>query len=197
MASHEQIEANRQNAKKSKGPITESGKSVAKLNAVKHGLSSKNVVIPGEDPEEFEELRRQDISRSWLMGDAKPGDDQRRLYAAAHDQIQTNIGVLKPGMSFREVSEAAWKIPEDYLSLRYGSLIHGVGLADEYPSIKHWADFETKGYDGIVKPGMTLCVESFIGAEGGKEGVKLEEQVLITETGAECLSSYPYETDWL
>ena len=59
MASHAQIEANRQNAKKSTGLITESGKSVAKLNAVKHGLSSKNVVIPGEDPEEFEELRRQ------------------------------------------------------------------------------------------------------------------------------------------
>ncbi len=44
---------------------------------------------------------------------------------------------------------------------------------------------------------MTLCVESFIGAEGGKEGVKLEEQVLIAKDGAECLSSYPMEEDWL
>ena len=59
MASQAQIEANRQNAKKSTGPIIESGKSVAKLNVVKHGLSSENVVIPGEDPEEFENLRRQ------------------------------------------------------------------------------------------------------------------------------------------
>jgi hypothetical protein len=42
-----------------------------------------------------------------------------------------------------------------------------------------------------------LCVESFIGAEGGKEGVKLEEQVLITEAGAERLSSYPMEEDWI
>ncbi len=31
---------------------------------------------------------------------------------------------------------------------------------------------------------MTLCVESFIGAEAGKKGVKLEEQVLLTEAGA-------------
>ncbi len=46
-------------------------------------------------------------------------------------------------------------------------------------------------------PGMTLCVESFIGAEGGKEGVKLEEQVLITADGVEMLSSYPMEEDWL
>ncbi len=100
-------------------------------------------------------------------------------------------------MSFHEISEAAWPIPEEFLSNRYGSLIHGVGLADEYPGIKHWPDFPAKGYDGLIAPGMTLCVESFIGAEGGKEGVKLEEQVLITEAGAERLSSYPMEEDWL
>ena len=44
---------------------------------------------------------------------------------------------------------------------------------------------------------MTLCVESFIGVEGGKEGVKLEEQVLITRDGIDQLSSYPLEEDWL
>jgi Xaa-Pro aminopeptidase len=40
---------------------------------------------------------------------------------------------------------------------------------------------------------MTLCVESYIGAEGGTEGVKLEEQVLITETGVQRLSTFPFE----
>jgi hypothetical protein len=44
---------------------------------------------------------------------------------------------------------------------------------------------------------MTLCIEASIGAEGGTEGVKLEEQVPITEAGAERLSSYPMEEDWL
>ncbi len=137
-----------------------------------------------------------DVSRAWVCGD-KPDDAQRRLYAAAYEQIQHNIAVLRAGKTFREVSEQAWPIPEDYLSNRYGSLIHGVGLADEYPSIKHWADFPEKGYDGLLEEGMTLCVESFIGADGGREGVKLEEQVLITKDGAELLSSYPLEEDWL
>ena len=31
------------------------------------------------------------------------------------------------------------------------------------------------------------------GAEGGGEGVKLEEQVLITDTGSETLSHYPFD----
>ncbi len=41
---------------------------------------------------------------------------------------------------------------------------------------------------------MTLCVEAYVGAEGGHEGVKLEEQIVITAAGVEPLSSYPYET---
>ena len=138
-----------------------------------------------------------DISRSWRSGDGRPDDVQRRIYADAYAQIMHNISILRPGMSFREVSERAWPIPEQYLSNRYSSMIHGVGLADEYPSIRHWVDFEHSGYDGLIKPGMTLCVESFIGVDGGREGVKLEEQVLITDQGCEPLSNYPYEVDWL
>ena len=44
---------------------------------------------------------------------------------------------------------------------------------------------------------MVMCVEALIGAEGGKECVKLEEQVLITEHGHEQLTTYPLEEHWL
>lgn len=138
-----------------------------------------------------------DISRAWRCGGGRPGDEQRRLYHAACEQVHHNLEILKPGMSFREVSEKSWPIPEEYLEARYSSMIHGVGLADEYPSIKYWPDFEAKGYDGILEPGMTLCIESFIAAPDSREGVKLEEQVLITDTGCEKLSGYPLEDDWL
>ena len=40
---------------------------------------------------------------------------------------------------------------------------------------------------------MTLCGESYIGAEDGTEGVKLEQQMLVTETGTELLSTFPFE----
>ncbi len=137
-----------------------------------------------------------DISRAWVCGD-RPSDEQRRLYALAHRQIQHNKSILKAGKTFREVSQEAWPIPEACRSNRYSSVMHGVGLADEYPSLKHWEDYPARGYDGVLEAGMTLCVESFIGVEGGREGVKLEEQVLITEDGIEPLSGYPLEEDWL
>ncbi len=100
-------------------------------------------------------------------------------------------------MSFKEVSKNCWKIPEEFFSHRYTTLIHGVGLADEYPNINHWDQFRAHGYDGLIEPGMTLCVESFIGKEGGREGVKLEEQILITENGVKLLSTYPFEVNML
>ena len=54
-------------------------------------------------------------------------------------------------------------------------------------------DCDESGYDGVVEPGMTICVESYIGEDGGAEGVKLEQQVLITEDGNELISTFPFE----
>ena len=48
---------------------------------------------------------------------------------------------------------------------------------------------------GFFKPGMVLCVETYVGRFSGGPGVKLEEQVLVTEGGHELLTSYPFESD--
>jgi Xaa-Pro aminopeptidase len=131
-----------------------------------------------------------DMSRTWLAGDGHATDEQRALYAIAEDQIAANISLLAPGRSFRELSQAATSVPADCLPNRYSVLFHGVGLCDEYPAVPYPSDWERSGYDGVLEAGMVLCVESYVGRHGGREGVKLEEQVLITETGHECLSTY-------
>jgi len=56
MASRKQVAANRRNAKKSTGPKSRRGKQVTRINALKHGLRAEQVVIPGEDPKEFNDL---------------------------------------------------------------------------------------------------------------------------------------------
>ncbi len=132
-----------------------------------------------------------DISRTWLTGDGAATNDQRALYAMAREQIALNTDILKPGATFRELADTAASLPADCLANRYSCLLHGVGLCDEYPSIPYPEDWEGSGYDGVLEAGMVVCVESYCGRHGGHEGVKLEEQVLITETGPECLSSYP------
>ena len=53
MTSQARIAANRCNAAKSTGPRTAEGKAIVAQNAVKHGLLAQEVVIKGEDPQEF------------------------------------------------------------------------------------------------------------------------------------------------
>lgn len=134
-----------------------------------------------------------DMSRSWICGEEKPTNEQARIYNLAAESIQHHVNMLKPGMSFREASEKCWTIPDEFVDNRYGVIMHGVGLADEYPAIKYKLDYQEYGYDGMFEPGMTLCVEAYIGSIHGGEGIKLEEQVLITDTGCEQLTSYPLE----
>ena len=54
MASDKQVSANRQNAAKSTGPITQNGKLQSRRNALRHGLTAATVVPAIEDTEEFE-----------------------------------------------------------------------------------------------------------------------------------------------
>ncbi|MDD9724735.1 Xaa-Pro peptidase family protein [Roseovarius sp. SK2] len=138
-----------------------------------------------------------DFSRTFHSGPGKPSVTQRELYKVAHEQVHHNKGILRPGMTFRDYADAAWDIPEQYYANRYYLSAHGCGMTGEYPYLYHHGDFPDAGYDGVIEPGMTLCVESYIGAEGGTEGVKLEQQVLITQTGVELLSRFPFEDDLL
>ena len=58
------------------------------------------------------------------------------------DQIHYNIDLVKPGVSFREFSETAWRIPNAYVANRYSCVFHGVGMCDEWPKAAHVQDLE-------------------------------------------------------
>ncbi|KAF4461244.1 peptidase yqhT [Fusarium albosuccineum] len=130
---------------------------------------------------------------SFHAGPDPPSDEQRELYKAVYVQVHHNMDMLKPGLTFREYADQAWDMPEQCWANRYFLSAHGCGLTGEYPYLYHLGDVPEAGYDGVIEPGMILCVESYIGKEGGTQGVKLEQQVLVTETGIELLPKFPFE----
>lgn len=134
-----------------------------------------------------------DISRSWLVGEGKPRDDQQRLYALAHEQVSRNLELFQPGRSYYEIADLAWQLPEPYGAFEIPCVAHGIGLCNEFPLVLHKDRIRAQGHDGLVEPGMVFCVESYVGAPGGGEGVKLEQQILVTETGVELLSDLEFE----
>ena len=134
-----------------------------------------------------------DISRTYRCGPGRPTPKQRELYGLALEQIHFNIDLVRPGVTFAEFSEKAWNIPDAYVANRYSNVLHGIGLADEWPKVAHRQDVQRSGYDGMLEENMTVCVESYIGETGGTEGIKLEQQVLVTRDGCQLLSTYPFE----
>ncbi|MBC3486693.1 aminopeptidase P family protein [Pseudomonas sp. SWRI50] len=138
-----------------------------------------------------------DMSRSWMCGGLEPTAEQKRLYRIAHEHIQVNADMVKPGVRFSELTANGHRLPESCRAQRYGVMFHGVGLCDEYPCIRYPEDFDAYGYEGELQPGMALCVEAYVGEVGGRDGIKLENQLLVTETGYEVLTHYPFEGSFL
>jgi len=101
--------------------------------------------------------------------------------------------MLRPGISIPELTANCHKLDDKFQALKYGCMMHGVGLCDEWPLVAY-PDKEVPGaFDYVLEPGMVLCVEASVGEVGGDFSIKLEDQVLITEDGYENLTTYPFD----
>ncbi|SLN59675.1 putative peptidase [Roseovarius litorisediminis] len=134
-----------------------------------------------------------DISRSWWIGDQKPRPDM--IYAMQHgvEHIRTNMEMLKPGVMIPELTANTHVLDDKFQAQKYGCLMHGVGLCDEWPLVSYPDKAVAGAFDYALEPGMTLCVEALVGEVGGDFSIKLEDQVLITEDGYENLTKYPFD----
>ncbi len=134
-----------------------------------------------------------DISRTWWVGDQKPRPDM--IYAMQHavEHIQTNMQMLKPGVMIPELSAGTHVLDAQFQAGKYGCLMHGVGLCDEWPLVAYPDHAVAGAYDYPLEAGMVLCVEALVQPEGGDFAIKLEDQVLVTEDGFENLTRYPFD----
>jgi Xaa-Pro aminopeptidase len=132
-----------------------------------------------------------DVSRTFLCGDV-PSAGQVELYKVAHEIMVGMREVLRPGMSYDEFARAAPALPARFQPQQYECMVHGAGLEDESPTI-YYPGQAPNPTDVHIVPDMALCFEVYVGEVGGEYGVKLEDQVLVTERGAEPLCTYPYD----
>ena len=128
-----------------------------------------------------------DHARSVSIGDPTP--QQIEAYEATIAAVQAGIAAIVPGATASDVAIAGRRALEARgfeLEGRFQGFGHGIGLGWDAP----W--LIPNDHTPLV-PGMVLCVEAYIGAVGGRHGVKLENQVLITETGSENLTRCPFD----
>lgn len=138
-----------------------------------------------------------DICRTFLCGDKSPTHEQRELYRRAHEQVMFNMGLLQVGRSFREIAAAAMYLPEEYH--QFHRIAHGSGMGiGEYPAIGKRPGFEDSFvHEGVIEEGMVLCVGSYAGKQDGRQGVRLEQTVVIRSSGPELLSNLSFDDQFL
>jgi hypothetical protein len=108
MPSQKQIDANRRNAQKSTGPVTEAGKAVAKFNALRHGMTVQSAVLPYEDHLAYamlreallghyapaniaEELLVDVVANSYLLPRTRPGAGGNLLQSSLRDVERADL----------------------------------------------------------------------------------------------------------
>ena len=107
MATPAQIDANRANAQKSTGPRSAEGKSASRFNALKHGIDAASIVIPGEDPADYDALvaayhrdfRPESPSETFHVDTMLRADWQKRRLQRVEADLHRTLLAETPGAS--------------------------------------------------------------------------------------------------
>ena len=128
-----------------------------------------------------------DFVRTMLVGD-KPTSEQKALYRECYDSLSKAMNACKAGVGTDKVAEALpYGTFEDF-SL---NIAHGVGLnIHERPFTTHMF---SKDYPIELKPNCYMAIETYAAKPGGADGVRLEEDFVVTETGYKTFSRYPFD----
>jgi Xaa-Pro dipeptidase len=164
------------------------GVQVGPYSALPHGSVTPQVIKEGTilliDGGCEVEGYNSDLSRTFVLG--KATDKMKAVFAIEQRAQQAALAVARPGVECQAVDAAARKVITDagygpdykYFTHRVG---HGIGMdGHEWPYL-------VRGNTLKLEPGMTFSDEPGIYIPG-EFGVRLEDDMLITENGAELLT---------
>ncbi|MCY3979077.1 MAG: Xaa-Pro peptidase family protein [Chloroflexi bacterium] len=125
-----------------------------------------------------------DITRTVFVGEAT--DEQRAFYAVVQRANEVGRQAAGPGVTCESVDLATRQV---FIDAGYAHLIrhrtgHGLGME------AHEAPYIVIGNQQVLAPGMVFTVEPGI-YRMGEIGVRIEDNMLITEDGAESLTRFP------
>lgn len=134
-----------------------------------------------------------DISRTIAL--AEPSKRQQAVHSAVNEVHAYALGLLKPGITIREYEQqVVLFMGEKLRELNLIKTIENDEVRTYFPhATSHFLGLDTHDlgdYDRPLEPGMVLTVEPGIYIEDEGIGVRVEDDILITETGNENLSGY-------
>ena len=127
-----------------------------------------------------------DMTRTLHVG--QPSAEARRVYQAVYEAQQAGLRAVRPGNTVGKVDVAARKLLHSRGLASYFTHSTGHGLGLEI----HEAPRLAAGQTDVLQPGMVVTVEPGVYLPG-KFGVRIEDTVVVTETGCEILTQCPKE----
>jgi Xaa-Pro aminopeptidase len=131
------------------------------------------------------------VSRTFPVGNGPATAAQADTYRASLDWLLAMEELVRPGVSCGELAERAPEMPDRYFPQRYECMIHGIGLEEEGPTVCHPSDPQPTP-DRVIQENVALVVELYAGEVGGRHGVKLGDQGVVTSDGFRVLAPYPF-----
>ena len=131
--------------------------------------------------------------RTFAVGRAT--NAHRDAYKKARELIDSAIAMVKPGVTTDQIA-ALWPTAQEFgfssemeaFGLQFG---HGLGLGlHERPVISRLNSIENPVE---IEPGMVFALETYWPASDGHSAARIEEELVVTETGAELLTLFPAE----
>jgi Xaa-Pro aminopeptidase len=131
--------------------------------------------------------------RTFTVGYAPQG--MIDAYTRCREYLDAAIALVKPGRTTAEIA-SVWPKAEEFgfpdeeaaFALQFG---HGIGLAIwEKPVISRMVSME---HSHEIKPGMVFALETFWPSKDGWRAARIEEEIVVTETGAEIITRFPAE----
>lgn len=159
-----------------------------KRSALPHGLASDKVLEKGDFVLMDFGARYQgytsDISRTLVLG--KANEKQREIYTIVQEALTRTIAAAKPGMTGKKVDAVAreWITQQGYGDFFNHATGHGIGLDVHEPPVLRRTSEE------VLKAGMVVTVEPGIYLPD-MGGVRIEDDILLTESGCERLTRAP------
>ena len=128
-----------------------------------------------------------DMTRTFSVG--KPSDEARKIYDIVLRAEQAGVRAARPGMTGKDLDDVCRDIivAEGYGDQFGHGTGHGLGIeVHEAPAVSF------RGEKHLLAEGMIVTIEPGIYLPG-RCGVRIEDDVVITETGRKVLTSSPRE----
>lgn len=125
-----------------------------------------------------------DITRTFVVSQAS--ERHERIYSAVLESQLAALDAMKPGVSGKEVDQ----VSRDVLAKHGLAEYFGHGLGHGLGKLVHDAGSLSPRSETILEPGMVLTVEPGVYIEGFG-GVRIEDDVVVTDSGIEILTHAP------